>query len=52
MVMALLRQKVNEDLTINSSIDEHNKIQVIKVYSNVDDKRLFMLLVMIHLLIL
>ena len=32
--------KVNEDLTINSSIDEHNKIQVIHLYSNVDDKKI------------
>ena len=32
--------KVNEDLTINASVDEHNKIQVIKVYSNVDDKKI------------
>ena len=31
--------KVNEDLTINSSIDVHNKIQVIHLYSNVDDKK-------------
>ena len=32
--------KVNEDLTINSSIEEHNKIQVIHLYSNVDDKKI------------
>ena len=32
--------KVNEDLTINSSIDAHNKIQVINLYSNVDDKKI------------
>ncbi len=32
--------KVNEDLTINASIDEHNKIQVIHLYSNVDDKKI------------
>ena len=32
--------KVNEDLTINSSIDEHNKIQVIHLYSNTDDKKI------------
>ena len=31
--------KVNEDLTINSSVDVHNKIQVIHLYSNVDDKK-------------
>ena len=32
--------KVNEDLTINASVEDHNKIQVIKVYSNVDDKKI------------
>ena len=32
--------KVNEDLTVNDGLDKHNKIQVIKVYSNVDDKKI------------
>ena len=32
--------KVNEDLTINADVDTHNKIQVIHLYSNVDDKKI------------
>ena len=32
--------KVNEDLTINASVDVHNKIQVIHLYSNVDEKKI------------
>ena len=32
--------KVNEDLTINATVDVHNKIQVIHLYSNTDDKKI------------
>ena len=32
--------KVNEDLTINADVQTHNKIQVIHLYSNVDDKKI------------
>ena len=32
--------KVNEDLTINADVQTHNRIQVIHLYSNVDDKKI------------
>ncbi len=31
--------KVNDDLTINAGTDKHNKVQIIHVYSNIDEQK-------------